>query len=29
MHMPIVYEGYSAAEFSPRVIDWLLAHPKP
>jgi len=29
MHVPIVYEGTSAAEFSPRVIDWLLAHPKP
>jgi polyhydroxybutyrate depolymerase len=28
-HSPTLFNGTSAAEFSPRVIDWLLAHPKP
>lgn len=28
-HEPTFYSGSSAAEFAPRVIDWLLAHPKP
>lgn len=28
-HNPTFYSGSSASEFAPRVIDWLLAHPKP
>ena len=28
-HDPTFYSGSSASEFAPRVIDWLLAHPKP
>jgi len=28
-HGPTLYRGSSASEFAPRVIDWLLAHPKP
>ncbi|MEO8427504.1 MAG: PHB depolymerase family esterase [Verrucomicrobiota bacterium] len=28
-HGPRLYSGSSASEFAPRVIDWLLAHPKP
>ncbi len=28
-HAPTFYSGSSASEFAPRVIDWLLAHPKP
>ena len=28
-HFPTLYNGTSASEFAPRVIDWLLAHPKP
>lgn len=28
-HVPTFYNGNSASEFAPRVIDWLLAHPKP
>jgi len=28
-HFPTLNSGGSASEFSPRVIDWLLAHPKP
>jgi len=28
-HMPALYSGTNSSEFSPRVIDWLLAHPKP
>jgi polyhydroxybutyrate depolymerase len=29
IHSPLFYSGSSASEFAPRVIDWLLAHPKP
>ena len=28
-HIPTRQSGNSFSEFSPRVIDWLLAHPKP
>ena len=28
-HGPTFYSGSSSSEFAPRVIDWLLAHPKP
>jgi polyhydroxybutyrate depolymerase len=28
-HVPTLYSGTAASEFAPRVIDWLLAHPKP
>ena len=28
-HSPTFYNGTSSSEFAPRVIDWLLAHPKP
>jgi polyhydroxybutyrate depolymerase len=28
-HGPNLYSGSSSSEFAPRVIDWLLAHPKP
>jgi hypothetical protein len=28
-HSPTLTNGSSVSEFSPRVIDWLLAHPKP
>jgi poly(3-hydroxybutyrate) depolymerase len=28
-HKPNLYSGSSLSEFAPRVIDWLLAHPKP
>ena len=28
-HTSAFYSGSSASEFAPRVIDWLLAHPKP
>ncbi len=28
-HIPTLYSGSTASEFAPRVIDWLLAHPKP
>jgi len=28
-HTPTLYSGGVASEFAPRVIDWLLAHPKP
>jgi hypothetical protein len=28
-HVPTFYSGSVASEFAPRVIDWLLAHPKP
>ena len=28
-HSPTFYNGNSSSEFAPRVIDWLLAHPKP
>jgi poly(3-hydroxybutyrate) depolymerase len=28
-HVPTFYSGSSASEFAPRVIDWLLTHPKP
>jgi hypothetical protein len=28
-HVPTFYSGSSSSEFAPRVIDWLLAHPKP
>jgi polyhydroxybutyrate depolymerase len=28
-HRPTLYSGKSSSEFAPRVIDWLLAHPKP
>jgi polyhydroxybutyrate depolymerase len=28
-HIPTLHSGSSSSEFSPRVIDWLLAHPKP
>ena len=28
-HGANVYDGSSSSEFAPRVIDWLLAHPKP
>ena len=28
-HSPTFYSGSVASEFAPRVIDWLLAHPKP
>jgi len=28
-HEPIFNSGSSASEFAPKVIDWLLAHPKP
>ena len=28
-HNPTLYSGSSSSEFAPRVIDWLLAHPKP
>ena len=28
-HEPTFYSGSSASEFAPRVIDWLLTHPKP
>jgi poly(3-hydroxybutyrate) depolymerase len=28
-HGPTFFSGNSASEFSGRVIDWLLAHPKP
>ena len=28
-HGPTLYSGKSASEFASRVIDWLLAHPKP
>ena len=28
-HGPTLYSGSSSSEFAPRVIDWLLAHPKP
>ena len=28
-HVPTFYSGSSASEFAPRVIDWLLSHPKP
>jgi hypothetical protein len=28
-HEPTFHSGSSASGFAPRVIDWLLAHPKP
>jgi len=28
-HDPTLYSGNSSSEFAPRVIDWLLSHPKP
>jgi hypothetical protein len=28
-HIPTLHSGSSSSEFSPRVIDWLLALPKP
>jgi polyhydroxybutyrate depolymerase len=28
-HGPTFYSGSVASEFAPRVIEWLLAHPKP
>jgi len=28
-HDPNLYSGNSSSEFAARVIDWLLAHPKP
>ncbi|MBL9174260.1 MAG: alpha/beta fold hydrolase [Verrucomicrobiales bacterium] len=28
-HSPLFNEGNSASDFAPRVVDWLLAHPKP
>lgn len=28
-HVPTFYDGAASSEFAPRVIDWLLAHPKP
>lgn len=28
-HNPTLYSGRTSSEFAPRVIDWLLAHPKP
>jgi len=28
-HIPTLYSGSSSSEFGPRVVDWLLAHPKP
>jgi hypothetical protein len=28
-HNPTLYSGGSSSEFALRVIDWLLAHPKP
>ena len=28
-HMPTLYSGRSSSDFAPRVIDWLLANPKP
>ena len=28
-HSPRFNSGGSSSEFAPRVIDWLLAHPKP
>ena len=28
-HGPTLHSGSSSSEFAPRVIDWLLAHPKP
>jgi polyhydroxybutyrate depolymerase len=28
-HVPTFYSGSFSSEFGPRVIDWLLAHPKP
>jgi len=29
IHAPTFHSGSSSSEFAPRVIDWLLAHPKP
>jgi hypothetical protein len=29
LHTPTVHSGTNSSEFAPRVIDWLLAHPKP
>jgi polyhydroxybutyrate depolymerase len=28
-HIPTLYSGSSSSEFAPRVINWLLTHPKP
>jgi len=28
-HSPTLYNATSSSQFAPRVIDWLLAHPKP
>ena len=28
-HLPTLHSGTNSSEFSPRVIDWLLARPKP
>jgi hypothetical protein len=28
-HFPTLYTNGLASDFAPRVIDWLLAHPKP
>ncbi len=28
-HAPTLYSGSSSSEFASRVIEWLLAHPKP
>jgi polyhydroxybutyrate depolymerase len=28
-HFPTLFSGATSSEFSARVIDWLLAHPKP
>jgi polyhydroxybutyrate depolymerase len=28
-HQPTLHSGTSSSELAPRVIDWLLAHPKP
>ena len=29
LHGPTFFSGTTSSEYSARVIDWLLAHPKP